>query len=162
MSADVTLVIGLGNPDCADDGAGPLVASMLAERDLPKMQTLIRRGDALALLNDWSQYTTCIVVDAATCVSQPGKIYRIDAIHEPLPHDLSVSSTHAIGLADAVALAKTLGQLPQRLIIYAIEGCCFECGGTMTPEVAAAAPLVVERIEKELSIRQITGELSHA
>ena len=42
------------------------------------------------------------------------------------------SSTHALGLADAVELARSLGRLPQRVVVYGIEGAAFEFGNGLS------------------------------
>jgi hydrogenase maturation protease len=143
------LVIGLGNPDCADDGIGPLVAQQLADGRLGRAKVIVRTGDTLALLDDWAEADAVVLIDAAALISQPGVIHRIDLTMEALPRELSLSSTHAFGLADALALARTLDRLPQHVIIYAIEGGCFEPGVIMTPAVAEAADQVVANITSD-------------
>ena len=56
----------------------------------------------------------------------------------PLPRGALGMSTHGFGLAEALELARALGQLPRRCIVYAIEGASFETGAPLSPEVAAA------------------------
>jgi hydrogenase maturation protease len=147
-----TLVVGMGNPDCGDDGVGPLVAEALAARLPPHVETLVRRGDALALLEDWAGAETVILVDAAAAIGEPGRIHRIEPAVAPLPAGLSPGSTHAFSVADAIALARRLGRLPSRLVIYAVEGCHFDPGAPMTPAVTAAAGEVVSLVTRELEI----------
>jgi hydrogenase maturation protease len=48
-------------------------------------------------------------------------------------------SSHGLGLADTVALARVLNAAPRDIIVYAVEGASFAAGATMTPEVSAAA-----------------------
>lgn len=43
------LVVGLGNPDCGDDGIGALVALSLAGRLPADVPVVVRSGDMLAL-----------------------------------------------------------------------------------------------------------------
>ena len=38
------------------------------------------------------------------------------------------SSTHAVGIGEAIELARTLDRLPGRLIVYAVEGHRFDAG----------------------------------
>jgi hydrogenase maturation protease len=142
-------VIAIGNPDRGDDRIGALVAARLAGR-LPAGVALVeRRGDLLALLDDWSACDAVICVDAAAAMGEPGRIHRFDGSAEALPHDLSPPSSHAFGLAEALALAQVLGSAPPIVIIYAIEGRSFETGAAMTLEVAAAAGEVAEQIAAE-------------
>jgi hypothetical protein len=53
-------------------------------------------------------------------------------------------------VADAVDLARALGQLPERLIVYAVEGCRFEPGAPQSPEVVAAAEPLAARVVLEV------------
>lgn len=144
------LVVGIGNPDRGDDGIGPLVVRRLAGRVSKDVSIMERPGDALALIDDWSGHDTVILVDAAAPASTPGRIHRIDLLEEELPVDVSLSSTHAFGVADAVRLARALGLLPRQLIVYAIEGASFDHGAPISREVAAAFDDVVTRVAEEL------------
>jgi hydrogenase maturation protease len=148
------LVVGIGNSDRGDDGVGPLVAQRLVEcipADLARHVTILERGgDALALIDDWAGRDAVILVDAAAPVSAPGRIHRFDLLEEVLPIEISLSSTHAFGVADAVGLARTLGLLPNQLVVYAIEGADFDLGSAVSGRVFAAAADVVVRIIDEL------------
>lgn len=143
------LVIGIGNPDRGDDGIGPLVVRQLAGAVPPDVAIIERTGDALALIDDWAGHDTVILVDAAAG-SMPGRIHRIDLLEDELPNDLSLASTHAFGVADAVGLARTLGLLPRRLIAYAIEGGSFDPGAPVSPKVAASRNETVRLVANEL------------
>ena len=59
-------------------------------------------------------------------------------------------SSHGFGVAEAIALARALGTLPQHCIVYAIEAADFTPGSRPTPEVTAAAGEVTRRILEEL------------
>ncbi len=133
------LVACLGNPDCGDDGIGAAIAEKLAGRLPPDVTLLARRGDMLSLISDWAGFDALILVDAAASVGEPGCIHRIDLATEALPHDLSFTSSHAFGPAEAIGLARTLGLAPAEIVVYAVEGAAFEGAAAMTSEVAAAA-----------------------
>ena len=108
------LVIGLGNPDRGDDAVGALVVRSLAGR-LPGDVTLRERsGDMLALLDDWAGYDAVICIDAAAPSGAPGRIHRLDPAVDTLERDFAFASSHAYGLAEAVALAGQLGLMPPR------------------------------------------------
>jgi len=47
-------------------------------------------------------------------------------------------------------LARALGRLPPRLIVYGVEGKAFEAGVGLSPEVKAAVQEVAERVLGEL------------
>ncbi len=84
-----------------------------------------------------------VLVDTMRSGDPPGTIRRFDASSEPLPARLRGSvSTHASGLHEAIELARVLHRLPQRVIVFAVEGRHFEAGATLSGEVeAAVAPL---------------------
>jgi hydrogenase maturation protease len=152
------LVVGVGNPDRGDDAIGPLVVRALARHMshhvMPDVVIVEQTGDALALIDEWAGRDAVILVDAAATVSVPGRIHRIDLLADELPIDVSLSSTHAFGVADAVALARTLGLLPGRIIVYAIEGATFNPGAPVSHAVAAALNEVVTRVAGELHFLQ--------
>jgi hydrogenase maturation protease len=150
MSRRDILVIGLGNPDCGDDGIGPLAVKALSRRLPGGVRVLIRSGDVLALLEDWRGADAVLVVDAAALISEPGRIHRIDAVRQALPKIPPVSSTHGFGLSEAVDLGRALGALPPQLILFAVEGISFAPGAVMTPEVAAAAEAVMALLLDEV------------
>jgi hydrogenase maturation protease len=133
------LVIGLGNAARRDDAAGLIAARRLGG--------LEHEGDPLALLDLWDGAGLAVVIDAVRSGAEPGTIHRFDAGHAPLPAPLRGStSTHAVGLGEAIELARTLGRLPARLVVYGIEGERFDAGAELTPPVSAAVDAVVTAI----------------
>jgi hydrogenase maturation protease len=131
-------VIGLGNAARGDDAAG-----LIAARRLGGIE---HEGDPLALLDVWDGAESVVVIDAVRSGAAAGTIHRLDA-DEPLPAALRTStSTHAVGLAEAVELARALGRLPARLTVYGIEGERFDAGTGLTPAVSAAVDAVVDAV----------------
>jgi hydrogenase maturation protease len=159
-----SLVVGIGNPDRGDDGIGPLVARRLAGRAPPDVTIIERAGDVVALIEDWAGYDSVILIDAAAPGATPGSIHRVDLMTTELPADISLSSTHAFGVGNAVGLARTLGLLPRSLVVYAIEGVNFEPGAHLSPNIAAAVEEVVARVMAELGFLkdERTAETTHA
>ena len=100
---------------------------------------LARSGDMMSLIEDWAGFDALVCVDAAAPMGAPGRIHRIDLAMDELPTDMSFTSSHAFGLAETVRLARTLELAPQDIVVYAVEGCCFDGGAPMTADVAAAA-----------------------
>ncbi|MFZ1107670.1 MAG: hydrogenase maturation protease [Rhodomicrobium sp.] len=149
-AARIVLVAALGNPDRGDDGAGPEVARLLEGRLPPQARILGRRGDMLSLIEDWAGCDALICIDAAAApAAEPGRIHRIDLTRNELPQDLSFTSSHAFGLPEAVALARALKLAPRCIIVYAIEGRCFDMGAALSAEVLAAASEVADRVAAE-------------
>jgi len=129
------LILGCGNPDRADDAAGLLVAARLRELGI---DARTHGGDMLALIDEWSSEGEVILVDAVVSGAARGAITTWDARKAGLPAHCFPCSTHALGVAEAVELARALGLLPRKLIVYGIEAINFEPGGPLSPEVAAA------------------------
>jgi hydrogenase maturation protease len=150
-SPRATLVIGLGNEWRLDDGAGLAVARRLRdEAGLPDTVGVIElEGEPLTLVEAFAGARETIVVDALGSGAAPGTIRRLDASRERLPAELFRGSTHALGLAEAVELARALGRLPERLLVYGIEGESFAAGRGLSPAVERA----VEELARELRER---------
>lgn len=147
------LVAALGNPDRGDDGVGAAVAAKLANRLPAGAALLVRRGDMLSLIDDWAGFDALICVDAAAPMGAPGRVHRLDLTKDKLAPELSFASSHALGLAETIELARTLGLAPETVLVYAIEGACFDGGAPLSPEVALAASEVADRVAAE--VRQL-------
>jgi hydrogenase maturation protease len=77
-------------------------------------------------------------------------VHRLDAAAGPLPTELFAASTHHLGLADAVELARALGRLPERLVVVGIEGRSFDAGEGLSPDVEAAVGDAVATVRREV------------
>lgn len=140
------LVLGIGNPDRGDDGAGRAVARALRETAPDGMRIVEHDGEASGLVAVLAEVTAAVIVDASASGAAPGTVRRFDVAAAPLPADGTRMSSHGLGLVEAVELARVLGQLPQHCIVYAIEGADFRLGAPLSPPVAAA----VRRVAADL------------
>jgi hydrogenase maturation protease len=133
------LVIGVGNSLRGDDAAG-----LAAARRLGGIE---HEGDPLGLVDLWRGADIAVVIDAVRSGAKPGTVHGFDVGQAPLPARLRGStSTHAVGLDEAIELARALGRLPRRLVVYGIEGERFDAGAALTPPVSAAVDAVVTGI----------------
>ena len=156
MSDSPVLVIGIGNRLRGDDSASGEVVRRLHERGA---QTGIEVSQQLCEPNDLLEVfqgrEAVVMVDTMRSGDPPGTIRQFDVSSEPLPARLRGSvSTHALGLHEAIELARALHRLPRRVIVFAVEGRHFEAGATLSGEVEAAiAPLAcaVLRAGRELA-----------
>ncbi|MHB9864142.1 hydrogenase maturation protease [Streptomyces sp. YIM S03343] len=144
-------VVGVGNEFRRDDGVGWAVAARLRERTLPP-DTVVATcdGDPGRLIGLWEDAALAIVVDAAHAhPGTPGRVHRLelDSGHLAPP---SSSSTHGLGLGEAVELAGVLGLLPERLVVYAVEGADGDFGTGLTPAVEAAVEPLAGAVEEEI------------
>jgi hydrogenase maturation protease len=147
------LVLAVGNPDRGDDGVGVMVAQNLRGRLPADVTVLARSGDMLSLVEDCAGFDVLVCVDAAAPMTgsmTPGRIHRFDLARDALPRELAVTSSHAFGLAEAIDLARALQRAPQTIIVYAVEGGCFDGGSALTPEVATAAGVVADQVVAEI------------
>jgi len=145
------LIIGIGNDFRGDDGVGIVIAARLRERNISAFEIVEYGGEGTGLVTLWKGADKVIVIDATFSGAEPGKIYRFDIDKDVLPTNLFAGySTHAIGLAEAIELSKTLDCLPRTLIIYGIEGKSYESGQGLTNEIAKSAELVISKILEEI------------
>jgi hydrogenase maturation protease len=144
------LVIGIGHPDRGDDAAGLVVARGLRARVPEGVEVLEADGEATRLLELLAEADAAYLLDAAVSGAAPGTIRRLEPAEAPLPRSLFAVSSHGLGLADAIELARALGSLPRRLVVYAIEGEDFAPGAPLTPSVTAAGFEVEERVLAEI------------
>jgi hydrogenase maturation protease len=136
MSGSV-LIVAAGNAYRRDDGAG--VAAVERLGTLPgNVRVFVTNGDSASLLDEWEGADVVIAIDATMSRAAPGTIRRYDADAGPLPAVFSHSSTHALGISEVIELARTLRRLPDRVIVFGIEGRDFTAGEGLTPEVDAA------------------------
>jgi hydrogenase maturation protease len=152
-SSEPIFIIGIGNPDRGDDGIGLLTAERLRHRTPHGVQVVQHSGEGTGLIELWreSGAATIYIVDATYSGLPAGSVQYFEAHKEPLPAYFSRNtSTHAFGLAEAVELARALGCLPRKLVIYGIEGQGFDPCAPISIEVEAAASQVVERILDEV------------
>ncbi len=140
------LIIGVGNVDRGDDAAGRAVAARLKASAPKDMRVMETDGEATALLALFAEADEVVVIDAAISGAEPGGIERFDAHASPLPAARLGLSSHGFGLAEAVELARALGQLPRRCVVYAIAGRSFALGDPLSPEVEAAVEVVLARV----------------
>ncbi|WP_201391325.1 hydrogenase maturation protease [Ktedonobacter sp. SOSP1-85] len=144
-------VIGIGNEDRSDDGLGLLIVRDLRQHSWPHTQILESSGEGTALLEAWEGTSSAIVIDAVVTGAPPGTLYSWNLCTHPLPcRSASSYSSHTFGLPEALELAQILQCLPEMLLLYGIEGACFEPGHRLTPAVAHAMPILLQSLERKL------------
>jgi hydrogenase maturation protease len=152
MTAQAPLVVvaGLGSEYRRDDGVGPLVAARAIEetgvgRDIGPIT------DPLDLLGVWDGAGLAVVVDAVRSGAAPGTVHVVDltdgaggALVRADPS--ATTSTHGIGLAGVLRLARAVGHAPDRVVAVGVEGEDFGRGIGLSPAVGAALPVAVRRV----------------
>ena len=147
------LIVGIGNPFRGDDGAGWAVIDALEKKI--KSGVMLRKihGDIVELMDIFEHYSSVYLVDACCMDAPPGFWQRINAHRHTLPLDNPQTSTHGLSLSQAIALAKTLDQVPSKLSIYAITGDQYNIGTTLSPPVAGIIEMIAQNIFNEEDIQ---------
>jgi hydrogenase maturation protease len=115
-------IIGIGSP-VEGDGAGMQAVEILQRRALSAAEAvpvrwLTRERPGVALLSDWQGAERVVLIDALAPGQDTAAVVPIS------PADLLGQaqgiSSHDIGVAETLALAAQLGQMPPQLLIYGI------------------------------------------
>jgi len=152
------LVVGVGNLLRRDDGFGIVVAERLGARgDLPAGVRVTETGIAgVGLVQDLMDgYDALVIVDAVSRGGAPGTLYLL----EPGVPDIRawtdeerrafLADLHQVDPSKALGLAQALGVLPRTVRILGCEPAeCDEAEVGLTPAVARAADLAVERVRR--------------
>lgn len=162
QGGEKTIVIGIGNSDRGDDGVGHAVARALLARCPRGTLVMTHSGEATSLLAAMDGAARVLIVDACQSGVPAGTLHRLDVTKEPLSAGRFGFSSHGFGLAEAIELARALGQLPQQCLVYAIEGAVFDVGTGLSPAVANVIDDVVIRLVSELGQGQEQKAAHHA
>jgi hydrogenase maturation protease len=154
------VVVGMGSEYRRDDGAGPAVADLVT-RGAVGVTNLGPIADPLDLLGLWDDADLAVVIDAVRTGAAPGAVQLIEldtgsSADPEGPAPSAISSTHGIGLAGVLRLARAVGRAPKRVVVVGIEGSDFGQGEGLTPEVARAVPHAARHVT-ELMIEPIGG-----
>jgi hydrogenase maturation protease len=145
------VVVGLGNPDRGDDGVGGRVARLLRDQVPARVRIEEQVGTATGLIDTLRQADRVILVDAMVSGQPAGTVLRLDCVAgNVIPARAGASSSHGLGVAEGIGLARALGFLPDRCVLFAVEGAQFAPGADLSPSVEAAAREVVKRIVTEV------------
>lgn len=134
------MIIGIGSENRGDDLAGWEVVDRLET-----VRGCKHDGEPATLLELISSADHVVLVDAMRSGHPVGTVQHFDAAAGPLPSAVC-RSTHGVGVAEVVELARLFGTLPRNCTVIGIEGSNFAIGSTMSGEVAAAIDSVVESL----------------
>ena len=150
MNRHPILIIGVGNAYRGDDAVGLRIAQDIKKKSPDHVNVIEQSGEGISLMDSWKDADTVILIDAVHSGAQPGTIHRFDVHTQTIPTKFFHYSTHAFGIAEAIELARALKQLPQNLIVYGIEGKCFEAGIRLSREVEKAVEEVMMRVKQDI------------
>jgi hydrogenase maturation protease len=151
MSA-VLSILGVGSP-FGDDRAGWAAVALLAANPLVanstgqiEVRTLDRPGSLL--LAEFGKSDAVILIDALCSGAIPGTILRLEA--DAVCAARSLLSSHGLGVAQAVGLARQLGELPAQFVFFGVEVEHGFAGKGLSPAVTAALPQLVEQVVQQV------------
>lgn len=148
-----TIVVGLGNPLLADDGAGWLVADEVeaALERLGRADVMVDRlaVGGLTLMERLVGFRRAIIVDALAGAGESAgsvRLLSLDAI--PGREASHLDSSHDVSLAGALEAGRALGaDLPEAIEVVTIAAeRVLDLGAPMTPAVEAAIPVAARLV----------------
>ncbi len=150
--APKVVVVGLGNPVLRDDAVGVLAALVLAER-LAGTRVEVRESSwgGIRFLDLLEGFERAIVIDAIEWRhGPPGTVYRLSP-DRAIP-TLRATGYHDISLGAALEFGRAMElPLPRHVVFFAVEASDTRTFDERpTPEVEAAVPEVVSRVEAQL------------
>ncbi|HET7928929.1 MAG TPA: hydrogenase maturation protease [Actinomycetota bacterium] len=149
----VVRVIGCGNPDAGDDGAG-IVAVERARRALesiPGVEVLpsVSPVDVVHHLDGSDGVVVADAIRTPGGTRRPGTVVRAVAGPEGLPAEIRSSlSSHGFGVVEAFGLVRAIGPVP-RLVLVGVEAEETAAGRPMSHAVREALPDLVESVVRE-------------
>jgi hydrogenase maturation protease len=148
------LVLGIGNPLLADDGAGVHAALQLVERAAGRDDVTILDAGTLSfsLLPALQNADGLIAIDATRDGGRPGELRVCEGEEFDRFVRRSGRSVNEVGLADLLERARRSGQLPENRVLIGVEPEVVDWGLELSPTVAAAlsrcVDLALEFIER--------------
>jgi hydrogenase maturation protease len=156
------VVAGLGSEYRRDDGLGPVVATRVSgDPDhgggAGGVTDVGPLSDPLDLLGLWDGADLAVVVDAVRSGAVPGTVRVVEMGTGAAPGGGEgtgpegvdgATSTHGIGLAGVLRLARATGRAPRRVVVVGVEGAEFGYGVGLSPAVEAAVPAAVAQVAR--------------
>jgi hydrogenase maturation protease len=143
-----TLVVGMGNFLCQDEGIGVHIIQAMENMELPKHVNLLDIGTStMDLFLHLEGIEKLIVIDAMKAGGIPGTIYRCRP-KDLLPEEGRPISLHEIGLLESLSMAEKMGMKIDTVII-GVEPKVLDWGVELSEEVKSKIPTIIEVVLKE-------------
>ncbi len=147
-----TVVIGVGNPLCSDDGLGIHFVRRFQDlaQELPAGVEVIDGGTGgLNLLPFLQGRRRAIFVDAMDAGEEPGYIFRFrpDQLNLEVHSEISM---HDVDLAALLRTARLTEDYPDEVIIFAVQVKRVDVGLKLSSPVQRALDRVVDLVLQEL------------
>lgn len=150
--ADLTppdiVVLGCGNPNRSDDGAGPAVIARLRAAALPPRVRLFDVGtDGMTAMYRARGATHLVVIDARVPQGAPGAIYEVPGEVLAAPPGKG-AGLHEFRWDHALYAGRRIygDAYPATVVVLLIEAATLDLGLALSPAVAAAVERVAGRV----------------
>jgi len=143
-----TLIVGMGNLICRDEGIGVHVIQKMKEMELPGHVDLLDIGTStMDLISYLEGVKKLIVIDAMRAGGNPGTIYRCKP-EDLLPTGEGPISLHEIGLLETLDMARKK-ELEMDTVVIGVEPKVIDWGMELSDEVKSRIPTIIAAVLKE-------------
>ncbi|OGI47788.1 MAG: hypothetical protein A2151_01195 [Candidatus Muproteobacteria bacterium RBG_16_65_34] len=150
-------IIGIGSP-FGDDRLGWVAAEQLRQSRgfaaFPPGSISISTRDrpGVLLAPEWEAAAKVLLLDAVRSGAPPGTLHRVEG-KEIVSRGRALSS-HGLGVAEALELARALGAPVEAFVLHGIEADPRnDSGETLSAAVQRALPALCNRVEREVAER---------
>lgn len=141
------LIIGIGNEYRNDDGIGLLIAKEIKERQIPFVIVKENYGDFTEMIELWRNFKNVILIDAVSSGAKPGTLYEFDLKEARQLFDERLNRfVHGFSFNKAIKLAEILNALPEKLMVFGVEGENFNYGQNISFNIKKSQSELVDRI----------------
>lgn len=138
-----TVVLGLGNILCGDEGLGVRLAERLfANYDFePEVEIIDGGTQGLPLLCHVEHAACMLILDAVDFGLPPGEIL---VHHGDMPAYLTAKklSAHQASFAEVLAMARFRGRCPERMVLVGMQPMDLSYGAGLSPQAQASLPVL--------------------
>ncbi len=139
-------IIGLGNGMRGDDAIGLVAARRIRQAIGNHAQVIEAEMAGVDLIDLMKGASVAILIDAVRSGKAPGSVHRLDASVSPIGGQVFSHSSHAIGVSEAIELARAMDVLPTTVIVYGVEVGNTEIGQPLSPPMGEALDQVLKQI----------------
>jgi hydrogenase maturation protease len=140
----------LANPNRGDDAFAWIVADQLISEGEALFSVIKSSGDITDLLDIFSSHRKVIVLDAME-TDDLVPLKKWDAKKQSLPASLSGTSSHVLGVGQAIELSRALDKIPDELIVVGVKGVNFQMGEELSSGMRSMIPEVIAYIRQEFA-----------
>lgn len=152
-------VIGIGADYRGDDGFGHWVVDALASGSAGGSTNFIKLNDISRLLYFSAPERSLLIVDAVRSSKLPvGEVIRCEFSAESLQKERVQTSTHSLGLAEALELTQVMGQFPRKVVFFGVVGSRFGIGDRPSSQVLDRISPIANEVAARICCHGLLGD----